>query len=144
MENNNPEFFYSPSNFGFYLLEMHGDNMPEDAVKLKEGEHAKAMAWQSQGGVIAGVSDEGEMILEDAAPLTDQQVSTEVLAQRDTLLREASVRIAPLQDAVDLDMASVEEKNSLTQWKQYRVLLNRIQDQPGFPRSFEWPTAPGA
>ncbi|WP_340608936.1 tail fiber assembly protein, partial [Xenorhabdus bharatensis] len=32
----------------------------------------------------------------------------------------------PLQDAVDLDMATKEEKAALLKWKKYRVLLNRV------------------
>ena len=46
--------------------------------------------------------------------------------QRDSLLALAAIRIAPLQDAVDLDDASDEEVALLKKWKQYRVALNRI------------------
>ncbi|HAH6919014.1 TPA: tail fiber assembly protein, partial [Escherichia coli] len=42
-----------------------------------------------------------------------------------------------LQDAVDLDMATEEEKLSLTKWKKYRVLLNRVQ--PENAPNIEWP-----
>ncbi|WP_206400429.1 tail fiber assembly protein, partial [Escherichia coli] len=45
--------------------------------------------------------------------------------------------IATLQDAVDLDMATEEEKLSLTHWKKYRVLLNRVQ--PENAPDIEWP-----
>lgn len=38
----------------------------------------------------------------------------------------ASEQIAPLQDAVDLDIATDDEKSQLDEWKKYRVLLNRI------------------
>lgn len=46
--------------------------------------------------------------------------------KRDELLRLAALRIAPLQDAVDLDMATSEEVAALVALKQYRVELNRI------------------
>ncbi|HAY2484332.1 TPA: tail fiber assembly protein, partial [Escherichia coli] len=48
--------------------------------------------------------------------------------------------IATLQDAVDLDMATEEEKLSLTHWKKYRVLLNRVQ--PENAPDIEWPELP--
>jgi len=57
-------------------------------------------------------------------------------------MEAASVAIAPLQDASDLNMATDEELESLKAWKIYRVLLNRVEDQPGFPSEIEWPTQP--
>lgn len=71
------------------------------------------------------------------APTADQ-----VNAQRDVLLQQAATRIAPLQDAVDLGEATAEETAQLTAWKQYRVALNRIPTQPGYPANVTWPTAP--
>lgn len=59
-----------------------------------------------------------------------------------SLLQAASEAIAPLQDAVDLGMATDEEAGMLVEWKKYRVLLNRVAAQPGFPREVEWPIEP--
>jgi hypothetical protein len=61
---------------------------------------------------------------------------------RDSLLYEAGLRIAPLQDAIELDRATPEDEAALRQWKGYRVDLNRIEDQEGFPEDIEWPTQP--
>lgn len=66
----------------------------------------------------------------------------EVLRERDSLLALATSRIAPLQDAVDLGEATAEEEAQLLAWKQYRVKLNRINTQPGFPASVDWPVQP--
>lgn len=54
----------------------------------------------------------------------------------------ATDKIAPLQDAVDLDMATDEEVASLKEWKKYCVQLNRIEQQVEFPDSVEWPIFP--
>lgn len=51
--------------------------------------------------------------------------------QKQALMSEASDAIAPLQDAVDLDMATPEEESVLKEWKKYRVLLNRVDTSPG-------------
>lgn len=40
---------------------------------------------------------------------------------------DATFAIGPLQDAVDLDMATEEERKRLIAWKKYRVLVNRIE-----------------
>ncbi len=39
---------------------------------------------------------------------------------------EASAAIAPLQDAVDTDIATDEEKTRLLEWKKYRALVGRV------------------
>lgn len=54
----------------------------------------------------------------------------------------ADFKIAPLQDAVELDEATSKELASLKAWKQYRVLLNRVTEQPGYPVTIDWPVAP--
>ncbi|WP_050692015.1 tail fiber assembly protein [Yersinia pekkanenii] len=56
------------------------------------------------------------------------------------LSNEATVIIAPLQDAVDTELATNDEKARLTAWKTYRVLLSRI-DTSKAP-DIEWPVAP--
>lgn len=75
-------------------------------------------------------------------PLTAEQLSSAEAARRDGLLVIAAIRIAPLKDAVDLDIATTTEKSSLVAWKQYRVALNRIEQQAGYPQSIIWPQQP--
>ena len=45
----------------------------------------------------------------------------------------ANQRIAVLQDAVDLEMATPEEEAALKSWKRYRVLLSRLQADAKYP-----------
>lgn len=54
----------------------------------------------------------------------------------------ADSAIAPLQDAVDLDMATEDEKSLLLAWKRYRVELSRVSAQPGYPGAVDWPVPP--
>lgn len=61
--------------------------------------------------------------------------------QKSALLTAANNTIAPLQDAVDLDIATDSEQSQLLAWKKYRVLLNRV-DTSAAPE-IEWPTPPG-
>lgn len=69
-------------------------------------------------------------------------LTTQALSVRDALLAEATTRIAPLQDAVDLGDASGGEEEELEAWKRYRIALNRVQRQAAFPAAIEWPTPP--
>lgn len=59
---------------------------------------------------------------------------------KNSLMQVASEHIAPLQDAVDLEIATEEETLLLEAWKKYRVLLNRV-DTSTAP-DIEWPTGP--
>lgn len=65
-----------------------------------------------------------------AAPVPYQPTPEEIKAvntsTRDDLIAQATLAIAPLQDAVDLDEATVEETALLKKWKQYRVAVNRV------------------
>lgn len=69
--------FYSKSTGGFYTREIHGDNIPADAVEITEAEHAVLIEGQSQGKRIVA-DDAGRPYLADPAPLSD----AELLAQR--------------------------------------------------------------
>ncbi|WP_250313207.1 tail fiber assembly protein, partial [Escherichia coli] len=55
-------------------------------------------------------------------------------------IQEFSEYIAPLQDAVDLEIATEEERSLLEAWNKYRVLLNRV-DTSTAP-DIEWPANP--
>ena len=48
-------------------------------------------------------------------------------------MAEANLRIAVLQDAVDLELATPEEEAALKSWRRYRVLLSRAQAHADYP-----------
>ncbi|WNK73186.1 tail fiber assembly protein [Pantoea agglomerans] len=69
-----------------------------------------------------------------------QQMMTNNAGQKDSLMSEASSKIAVLQDAVDLEIATDEEAIALPLWKKYRVILSRIN--PGTTDKINWPDKP--
>jgi len=71
-----------------------------------------------------------------ANQITDSVNEPELIKQQ--RLAEASAAIAPLQDAVDLGMATDAEIAMLQAWKTYRVLLNRVDTSKPV-----WPEVPG-
>lgn len=65
--------FYSKTTGGFYTREIHGDNIPADAVEITVEEHQALLECQSQGKLI--VADEsGRPILQDPPPPTAEQI----------------------------------------------------------------------
>lgn len=76
-----------------------------------------------------------------SAPATEVEnailiASSRLAAEMD----EANRTIAPLQDAVDISIATDEETTRLSEWKRYRVALSRI-DTSKAP-DIEWPVMP--
>ncbi|WP_083764685.1 tail fiber assembly protein [Sodalis glossinidius] len=71
---------------------------------------------------------------------TADELMEQATHKRDYRLEQAAKIIAPLQDAVDLDMATDAEKVTLLAWKKYRVLLNRL-DISSAP-DIDWPDPP--
>ncbi|CRM39928.1 Caudovirales tail fibre assembly protein [Pseudomonas sp. 37 R 15] len=68
--------------------------------------------------------------------------NTDAQARMASLRAKADYEIAPLQDAADFGEATESEVSALKAWKKYRVLLNRVTEQPGYPSVIEWPVAP--
>ncbi|USW97778.1 tail fiber assembly protein [Pseudomonas proteolytica] len=69
-------------------------------------------------------------------PIADAQ------AEITRLRAAADYAVAPLQDAVDVDEATEDDVALLKAWKKYRVALNRVPEQEGYPLAIDWPTAP--
>ncbi|PJZ05020.1 phage tail protein [Pantoea rodasii] len=80
-------------------------------------------------------------------PLTDEQIEAQNqqniannVSTKASLIAQATIAIAPLQDAVDLDEATDAETSSLKLWKQYRVAVNRIDANTA--DDITWPDQP--
>ncbi|MDT3252746.1 tail fiber assembly protein [Serratia sp. root2] len=74
---------------------------------------------------------------EDAQHRSQVETAQEELARRTTA---ATTAIAPLQDAVDTEIATDAEQAALLAWKKYRVALSRI-DADTAP-DIAWPELP--
>ena len=61
---------------------------------------------------------------------------------RDDRVREAVIRVAPLQYAYELGEASNEQLTALQAWKRYTVKLAQIESQADYPLKIDWPSAP--
>ncbi|WP_192559929.1 tail fiber assembly protein [Pseudomonas allokribbensis] len=96
-----------------------------------------ADVWPGEGYIWNGQA----WMLDETAHLS--AIKSGLIDKRDTLLRDAVLRIAPLQYAEDIGDASHEEELQLLEWKLYSVELNRIEKQTGFPEEITWPAVPG-
>lgn len=77
--------FYSETTGGFYASEIHGDNIPADAVEISAEQHAALIEGQSQGKRI--VADEaGHPVLADPPPPTEAELVAQYEAALDAHL----------------------------------------------------------
>lgn len=68
---------------------------------------------------------------------TSDELRAQAEVKKTELLSAATVAIAPLQDAVDEGMATAEETAALSEWRQYRVKVRRVDTS-----NPEWPPHP--
>ncbi|MCP9267849.1 tail fiber assembly protein [Xenorhabdus sp. XENO-1] len=73
-------------------------------------------------------------------PISQEQHIAMAESQKRQLMSTASEKIDICQDAVNLDIATSKEKTMLTEWRKYRVLLNRT-DCSTAP-DIHWPEKP--
>jgi len=100
-------------------------------VEVKKGQDiAEGWLWTADGGFSPPPAPSAEVLAQEAKD------------RRDGYLEFATMKIAPLQDAVDLGEATDSEAAQLKAWKTYRVQLSRLETQSGFPRDITWPTVP--
>ncbi|MFT0866059.1 tail fiber assembly protein [Pseudomonas sp. CAM1A] len=110
---------------------------PDGAIVLP------GLAAGQPGGTTPGVIDWSAVITSEAkAQAAAAERLAGVVAETARLRRAADDAIAPLQDAVDLDEATEAEALRLKEWKRYRVALNRLPEQHGYPAEIDWPAPP--
>lgn len=102
--------------------------------------YAEYALGHSPEGKMLGSTDDGYPCWVDIPPKTKNELIAEAEDKKRELMQNASEVISPLQDAIDLEMATEEEKQKLTKWKKYRVLLNCV-DTSTAP-DIDWPKKP--
>ncbi len=112
-------------------------------MKYYKDKNNEVYAYESDGSQDEFIADTFILISEQEALAitnpqpTKAQLIAEAEYQKQALLYEATVAIAPLQDAVDLGIATDEEREQLRAWKEYRVQVNRVD--VGLGENVKWP-----
>jgi hypothetical protein len=125
-----------------YLLPTDGD--------ISEMFHPD-MIWvdvtdTTPGPVVGWTAVEADGAWSFAAPIppvpTDAELKAVALSQRDALLSQASEVTAGMGDAFLADLLSDADKAMFKAYAAYKLELNKIDRQPGYPVTIEWPTSP--
>ncbi|MBS3046826.1 tail fiber assembly protein [Enterobacter mori] len=137
--------YFSNKENSFYLeetvktYEEQGIPVPSDLMVISNAEYEAFMVSPDRKAPHYNIESEC-MEWVDIAPPTREEAIENAESLKAQLLSVAAQAIEPLQDAVDLSMATEAEAASLSAWKKYRVLLNRV-DASKEP-DIEWPELP--
>lgn len=138
-------FLYSAKQNAFVMTDssLVGTEEFSDAIEVSEDIFQEFFPYEKDGKRRAPGAD-GLPSWEDIPGPTEEELYQksvmEAELQKSSLMAEAATIIAPLQDAVDLEISIADEEAKLKAWKTYRVLLNRI-DTSQAP-DIKWPTRP--
>ena len=124
--------FYSKSKCGFYSREIHGGNIPDDAVEVTRDGHAALLAGQSAGQRIEA-DEHGRPVLRDAPALDNDALADAARTRRDALITVTDYLLMP-----DYPISAEQ----LAEVRTYRQALRDVPLQAGFPQTIDWPALP--
>lgn len=140
---NEEMYYFSAKTNSFYLLSLkvsyeESGTWPEDGIAVSNDVFAEFTANPPEGKVRG--QKKGMPAWVAAPDKTKEQYVAEATQMKTSLAQLAANKKSPLQDAVDLDMATEQEKALLVAWKTYSVLINRV-DVSTAP-DITWPEEP--
>ncbi|HGJ5865627.1 MAG TPA: tail fiber assembly protein [Arsenophonus nasoniae] len=112
----------------------------DEATKVSFNIYKEYALCAPPEGKMLGADKNGAPIWIDILPKTKNELIKEAENTKIELMQNAAAIITPLQDAIDLNMATDEECKNLMEWKTYRVLLSRIDIS--IAPNIEWPKLP--
>ena len=145
---------FSVNKQAFY--DENTDVIPDDAVVITDEQHLSLISGMNDGERRVYIGNNGELTLSDSKPSKwhtwdsdnnawvisdterEQAAKADAENMRSALRSTADTEISWRQDAVDAGIATDEETAALVEWKQYRVLLMRVDTAKPV-----WPTPPG-
>ncbi|MEA1062774.1 tail fiber assembly protein [Erwinia sp. HR93] len=139
------QYYYSASQSKLFPKSLFEDYRstglwPDDAEPVSDDIYQEFGANPAPVGKIMVTGEDGLPAWGDLPAPSLEELIAIAEAKKSSLLAAASAAIAPLQDAVDIEIATDEEIAQLLVWKKYRVLLNRV-DTSTAP-DIAWPEAP--
>ena len=144
--------FYAKSTNGFYIKEIHGDNIPDDAVDIDDNSYIELINTQSNGRHI-GSDKNGYPILVDRQSISSEENKTFVRRERNRRVLcaiDAQLKYEREQESIS---RSISVSNPMLE-SDYVLVLQYMQDmfdipqQSGFPWNgpddplCQWPEKP--
>lgn len=139
------DYLFSAKTLAFYPVSekesyIKSGTLPDDVVAVS-GEIRDEFNFTPPAGKQLGAIDSLPAWVDVPPPTHEEQVR-EAEQYKNQQRKAADAEIAWLQDAVDAGIATDEETALLAGWKNYRVLLMRVDVTKA--SDIEWPPLPAA
>lgn len=137
----------APEGWGYVVNQVDNDkqiviNFDNDLLEVAVTRDGEPVDLQHSITLHVAVDELPPQVVPAPAPLPPADPAQEAQVQCAQLRATADYAITPLQDAVDIDEATEEDAAQLKSWKKYRVALNRVPEQAGYPETIDWPAVP--
>lgn len=123
------KIYYSSTTKGFYLKDVHGDNMPPDCIEITEDEHKNLLEAQSNGKQIVP-DNNGRPIAIVPKP---REITWDEIKK---------IRNGKLSETDWIMLGDANPKPSKEAWLIYRQALRDITNTFSDPNSVVWPEKP--
>lgn len=138
-------YYYSALNNAFYPSELRPNytvagEWPDDVLLVSDDIFLEFTSLEPPQGKCRMAGEDGLPVWADVSPPSHNELVADAETKKTTLLSTAAEILGPLTDAVDLDIATTDEKKRYDEWRKYRVLLMRV-DVNQAP-DIDWPPQP--
>jgi len=120
---------------GFYVDDI--SNIPDDAQEISVELWRELLEGQAEGKIIDFTSVPPSLVIYARTP---EDEAAEAESKKAELRLIADTAIAPLEDAVELGIATDGEQVRLNEWRKFRVMLNRVNTSQA--PDISWPELP--
>lgn len=121
------------------LYNDESNDIPGGAIRIDDELYQKLIIGQATGSFIQA-DENGNPILIDEVSLSHEQQVIQAMTQKKLLLTRASEEISWRQDAFEMGIATEEEIRMLKSWREYRVMLMRVDVSTHL--EINWPHLP--
>ncbi|SUB81757.1 Caudovirales tail fibre assembly protein [Pragia fontium] len=136
-------YIYSSKDNSFYPSEFRevyesAGTWPSDGVFVDNAIFIQYSIILS--GKIRGAGDDGMPCWIDSPLPTTSELIEAAKVEKQRLISKANIALIPLTDAIELDIATDEEKKLYNDLRKYRILLNRVDITLAL--DIQWPKYP--
>ncbi|MDX7989451.1 tail fiber assembly protein [Xenorhabdus sp. 12] len=119
---------------------INSGNWPDDGIEVDEDIFSEFAGNIPPEGKIRVAGEDGLPRWADVAPPTKEEIQYQAEVKKKKLMVKTQNKIAPLQDAIDLRIATEEEELAYNELRKYRVMLNRVDCKTA--PNIQWPEQP--
>jgi hypothetical protein len=133
-------FFYQASTCSFFPVEVHGENIPDDAIEITRELYVHLIDNQAGKRIVMG--DDGLPMIAERLPPSPEVLATNERAWRGHALAATDGAVARHRDEIEAGASPTLSAKEYAALQAYRLDLRGWPDAKGFPDQAFRPVAP--